>query len=44
LVCFYLKITTPTIEGAAATQPCITVEHTDLTEYDSLMGGEDKRD
>lgn len=41
-VCFYLKITTPTIEGA--TKPCITVEHTDLTEYDSLMGGETKRD
>lgn len=42
LVCFYLKITTPTIEGEP--QPCITVEHTDLTEYDRLMDGENKHD
>jgi len=44
LVCFYLKITTPTMEDATSAQPCITVEHTNLTEYDSLMGGETKRD
>lgn len=42
LVCFYLKISTPVTEGEL--QPSITVEHTNLTEYDSLMGGEGRYD
>ncbi|MEW6066126.1 MAG: hypothetical protein AB1538_13365 [Bacillota bacterium] len=42
LVCFYLKISIPTTESEL--QPSITVKHTDLTEYDSLMGGEVKHD
>lgn len=42
LVCFYLKISTPVTEGEL--QPSITVEHTNLTEYDSLMGGEGRHD
>ena len=40
LVCFYLKISIPDIEGEP--QPSITVEHIDLTVYDRLMGGDDK--
>lgn len=44
LVCFYLKITTPADEDAIAAQPSITVKQSDLAEYDSLMGGEAKRD
>ena len=42
LVCFYLNISTPKMEGEVP--PSITVEHTDLTEYDSLMGGEYQHD
>lgn len=41
LVCFYLKINAPETEGE---QSGITVEHTDLTEYDRLMGGETDAD
>lgn len=41
LVCFYLKINAPATEGG---QPDITVKHTDLTEYDRLMGGDGDAD
>jgi len=36
MICFYLKISTPIVEGGS--QSDITVEHTDLTEYDQLLG------
>lgn len=42
LVCFYLEIGNPTVQ--AEPQPSITVEHADLAEYDSLMGGESEHD
>jgi len=42
LVYFYLKISTPMVEGES--QSNITVEHTDLTEYDHLLGDDDDDD
>jgi hypothetical protein len=42
LVSFYLNIGNPIVQ--AEPQPCITVEHTNLAEYDRLMGGEPQHD
>jgi len=41
-VCFYLKISVSIVEDKP--QSDITVEHTDLTEYDQLLGDDDNDD